>query len=57
MSQGPTLNRRIVLNARPRGAPTARDFCLEIDPVPVPEAGEVLLRTLYLSLDPYMVAA
>ena len=57
MSQSPTLNRRIVLNARPRGAPTARDFRLESDPVPVPEAGEVLLRTLYLSLDPYMVAA
>jgi NADPH-dependent curcumin reductase CurA len=54
MSQSTTLNRRIVLNARPHGAPTASDFRIEIDPVPVPEVGQVLLRTLYLSLDPYM---
>ena len=54
MSQSTTLNRRIVLNARPRGAPTASDFRSEVGPVPTPEAGQVLLRTLYLSLDPYM---
>lgn len=54
MTQSTTLNRRIVLNTRPRGAPTASDFRLENNPVPTPEAGEVLLRTLYLSLDPYM---
>jgi NADPH-dependent curcumin reductase CurA len=54
MPQNATLNRRIVLNARPHGAPTAADFRLEHDPVPKPEAGQVLLRTLYLSLDPYM---
>jgi NADPH-dependent curcumin reductase len=54
MPQSTTINRRIVLNARPRGAPTAADFRLESDPVPIPGPGEVLLRTLYLSLDPYM---
>jgi NADPH-dependent curcumin reductase CurA len=54
MSQSPTLNRRIVLNARPQGAPTTSDFRIENGPVPVPEVGQVLLRTLYLSLDPYM---
>ena len=54
MSQSTTLNRRIVLNARPRGAPTASDFRIESDPVPTPADGQVLLRTLYLSLDPYM---
>ena len=54
MPQNTMINRRIVLNARPRGAPTAEDFRLENDPVPKPEAGQVLLRTLYLSLDPYM---
>lgn len=54
MSQSTTVNRRIVLNARPRGAPTAADFRIENDRVPQPEAGQVLLRTLYLSLDPYM---
>ncbi len=54
MSQNTTVNRRIVLNARPRGAPTADNFRLEAVPVPKPEVGQVLLRTLYLSLDPYM---
>ena len=54
MPQNTTINRRIVLNARPRGAPTAEDFRFENDPVPKPESGQVLLRTLYLSLDPYM---
>ncbi len=54
MPQNTTINRRIVLNARPRGAPTAKDFRFENAPVPKPEAGQVLLRTLYLSLDPYM---
>jgi hypothetical protein len=54
MPQDSTVNRRIVLNARPRGAPTAKDFRLENEPVPTPADGQVLLRTLYLSLDPYM---
>ena len=48
------VNRRIVLARRPQGAPVAEDFRLEEVAVPVPAAGEVLLRTRYLSLDPYM---
>jgi hypothetical protein len=47
-------NRKIVLASRPRGAPTPADFRLETGPVPQPQDGQVLLRTLYLSLDPYM---
>ncbi len=47
-------NRRIVLAARPKGAPTPQDFRLESAAMPSPGDGEVLLRTLYLSLDPYM---
>src|SRR5579864_8008024 len=47
-------NRRIVLAARPRGLPTPNDFHLERTGIPVPDEGQVLLRTLYLSLDPYM---
>jgi NADPH-dependent curcumin reductase len=54
MPQSTTVNRRIVLNSRPLGAPTAADFRLESDPVPRPGPDQVLLRTLYLSLDPYM---
>ncbi|KAF0812563.1 NADPH-dependent curcumin reductase [Andreprevotia sp. IGB-42] len=54
MPQTSTGNRRIVLATRPRGAPAAGDFRLEEAAVPRPGDGEVLLRTLYLSLDPYM---
>ncbi|MBC7755925.1 MAG: NADP-dependent oxidoreductase [Bdellovibrio sp.] len=47
-------NRHIVLNSRPTGVPTTANFRLEKGAVPSPADGEVLLRTLYLSLDPYM---
>jgi NADPH-dependent curcumin reductase CurA len=48
------LNHRIVLAARPNGAPRLTDFRMEAMPIPVPQAGQLLTRTLYLSLDPYM---
>ena len=48
------VNRRILLAARPRGRPTTDNFRLDEAPVPVPGAGEMLCRTIYLSLDPYM---
>ena len=48
------VNRRIVLASRPVGAPTLDNFALESVPVPKPGDGELLLRTKYLSLDPYM---
>lgn len=54
MPQSDAVNRRIVLAARPQGAPTPQDFRIEETPVPTPGEGQVLLRTLYLSLDPYM---
>ena len=54
MAQSKDINRRIVLAARPKGAPTPSDFRLETAPLPKPASGEALLRTLYLSLDPYM---
>jgi len=54
MSPPPAVNRRIVLARRPKGAPSAEDFRLESEPVPVPGPSQVLLRTRYLSLDPYM---
>ena len=47
-------NRRIVLASRPTGAPQLSDFRLEQSPVPELGDGEVLLHTLWLSLDPYM---
>jgi NADPH-dependent curcumin reductase CurA len=47
-------NRRILLAARPRGEPTLDDFKLVEAEVPEPGPGQMLLRTIYLSLDPYM---
>jgi hypothetical protein len=48
------MNRRIVLKRRPVGAPTPEDFELVEAPVEAPRDGQVLTRTIYLSLDPYM---
>jgi NADPH-dependent curcumin reductase CurA len=45
---------QVVLASRPEGLPQARDFRLEKTDVPRPPPGGVLLRVLYLSLDPYM---
>jgi NADPH-dependent curcumin reductase len=47
-------NRQVVLAARPVGAPRDSDFALIESDIPVPGAGEMLLGTIYLSLDPYM---
>ncbi len=47
-------NRQILLKSRPTGAPSAENFELVRTPAPEPRDGEVLLRTLFLSLDPYM---
>lgn len=48
------INRQITLASRPVGFPKVSDFDLVFSPVPTPAAGEVLLRSAYLSLDPYM---
>lgn len=47
-------NRRIVLNSRPNGAPKLEHFRLETMEIPSPSKGQILLRNLFLSLDPYM---
>jgi NADPH-dependent curcumin reductase CurA len=46
--------RRIVLASRPVAGPTLDSFRMETAPIPRPVAGQLLVRTLYLSLDPYM---
>lgn len=54
MPQTKAMNRALVLQQRPHGAPDANTFRMTESPVPEPQEGQVLLRTLYLSLDPYM---
>jgi NADPH-dependent curcumin reductase len=54
MNAPQAINRRFVLARRPRGEPSLEDFTLEKHPVPAAGAGQLLLRTRYLSLDPYM---
>lgn len=54
MKQTLTTNRRLVLAERPEGAPTESTLTLKTEDVPSPQEGEMLLRTEFLSLDPYM---
>jgi leukotriene B4 12-hydroxydehydrogenase/15-oxo-prostaglandin 13-reductase len=49
-----TENRRVVLASRPAGWVTEANFRLESAPLPQPKDGEVLVKNLWLSLDPYM---
>jgi NADPH-dependent curcumin reductase CurA len=49
-----TRNRQVLLAARPHGEPTPEAFRLAEAEVPEPGPGQMLLRTIYLSLDPYM---
>ncbi|HWN20712.1 MAG TPA: NADP-dependent oxidoreductase [Gaiellaceae bacterium] len=48
------MNRQITLAARPVGFPQESDFALLETPVPEPGPGQVLVRSHWLSLDPYM---
>jgi len=47
-------NRQFVLARRPEGKPTDDDFDLVESDAPTPGPREVLVRTRYLSVDPYM---
>ncbi|PSW74076.1 NADP-dependent oxidoreductase [Photobacterium sp. GB-50] len=47
-------NRQLLLASRPVGAPTPENFHLTETTIPSPQQGELLLKTVYLSLDPYM---
>jgi hypothetical protein len=50
----PRTNRQFTLAARPVGMPKESDFQIVEAPVLPLSEGEVLLRTLFLSVDPYM---
>jgi len=49
-----SVNRQIRLATRPVGVPKISDFHLVYSALPTPAWGEVLVRSIYLSLDPYM---
>jgi len=48
------MNKVILLNKRPDGKPTLEDFKFINASIPVPTIGDVLLKTLYVSVDPYL---
>jgi NADPH-dependent curcumin reductase CurA len=50
----PSENMQIRLASRPDGKPVPENFTVTREPVPEPADGQVLIRTRYLSLDPYM---
>src|SRR5438874_1214688 len=47
-------NRRVLLRNRPVGEPKPSDFEIVDAPLPEPQDGDILVRTIWLSLDPYM---
>jgi NADPH-dependent curcumin reductase CurA len=50
----PQTNKQITLAARPKGMPKESDFKLIQSPVPEAGPGQILVRMLYISVDPYM---
>ncbi len=48
------MNRRVTLASRPSGLPKESDFRIAESPMPWPERGQVLVQTIFLSVDPYM---
>ena len=47
-------NQRVLLASRPTGWVSEANFRIDDAPLPQPAQGEVLVRNLWLSLDPYM---
>ena len=50
----PMTHRRVVLANRPNGMVSADNFRLEEVSIPEPRPGQVLVRQIIMSLDPYM---
>jgi len=48
------MSRQIKLAAKPAGLPKESDFLIDQAPMPEPQDGQVLVKTTYLSVDPYM---
>ncbi|WP_420792881.1 NADP-dependent oxidoreductase [Lentisphaera profundi] len=54
MEQSEKSNRQFVLAERPVGVPNDDTLRLETTDLPIAQEGQMLLRTVFLSLDPYM---
>jgi len=54
MTTIPATHRRVILTSRPHGMVSLENFRVEEVPVPQPGPGQILVRQLYQSLDPYM---
>ena len=52
MPDDSATNLQVRLKRRPTGAPVPDDFEIAAAPMPEPAEGEVLIRTIWLSLDP-----
>jgi NADPH:quinone reductase len=48
------MNKVILLDKRPVGKPTLNDFKFTSTAIPVPPTGHILLKTLFISVDPYL---
>lgn len=48
------MNKTIILKSRPKGLPILRDFAIIEEETPQPREGEILLKTIYVSVDPYL---
>ncbi|MGM0900353.1 MAG: NADP-dependent oxidoreductase [Bacillota bacterium] len=51
---GSSVNRKIILASRPKGMPDESNFTVIKERIPEIKEGDVLIRTIYLSVDPYM---
>ena len=50
----PLKNHDIRLKHRPQGLPSPDDFELVESSIPTPEQGQILVKNLFMSVDPYM---
>ena len=48
------MNKQILLKSRPEGEPTPGDFEIVETAIPAAGDGQMLIKTIYMSLDPYM---
>jgi len=48
------MNKAILLHSRPIGKPVLSDFKFIKEAIPAPQTGDILLKTLYVSVDPYL---